>query len=1191
VSYARLPLSFEANEGQTDQRVKFLARGRGYGLFLTGNEAVLEVQDSGFRIQDSGPNARRSEVRSQELEARIEDSRFRNQDSGFRGPKPNRLIQNPKSKIENELQRTTDNGRRTKSPIENRQSAIENQMVRLRLVGANPKAEVVGADELPGKVNYFTGNDPARWRANVPTFAQVRYQSVYPGIDLVYYGNQAGQLEYDFVVAPGADASSILLALGAAGQVGSRQKAEGSRQKAVSSVQKAVGSVQPKLDSNGDLVVMRNGRGEVRFRKPLAYQEQESGARSQKSEAKDETRNSKISNRKSTIVNRQFRAACFLLDAQNRIHFSLGPYDHTRPLIIDPVLVYSTYLGGSGADGGSGIAVDSSGSAYITGYTSSANFPTAGPLEASLKGSQNAFVAKLNPAGSALVYSTYLGGSSHDQGFGIAVDSSGNAYVTGQATSTDFPTTPGAFQTSLRGSGVANAFVAKLDPTGSALVYSTYLGGSGGDGGYSIAVNSSGNAYVTGSTESSNFPTANPLQASLAGAMNAFVAELNPAGSALVYSTFLGGAAQDLGRGIALDSSGNAYVAGQTSSNNFPTTPGAFQPQLGPANNALTNAFVAKLNPTGSALVYSTYLGGSGSDLARGIAVNSTGNAYLTGSAQSANFPTANPLQANLAGEENAFVAELNSAGSGLVYSTYLGGSSSDSGSGIAVDSSGNAYVTGSAQSTNFPTSSPLQGSLAGATNAFAAELNSSGSALVYSTYLGGSLGDKGSAIAVDSSGNAYVTGSASSTDFPVLSPFQLGLAGEQNAFVAKIGGANSPGIAFGPGALTFSAQVVGTPSASQTVTVTATGSQPLVLTGVTISGDFTLASTATSCPSSGGTVAGGDTCTVDVIFTPSQSGTRSGSVVLNDNAGGSPQSVSLQGMGVTTAPGAAVSPASLAFGGQLLGTTSAAQPVTLKNTGNVALTITKISISGDFSQSNNCGGSLSAGSSCTINVTFTPQAPISGGSLTLTGALTITDNTRNNPSSTQTVSLSGAYEDFTLAPPSGLTTSATIAPGEAATYTLAVGSVGGFSLPVSLTCAGVPTDSTCVVTPNTATPGENVTVVVSTTAPSKTTPPAFPRPPWPLPLTLLMLAVVLAGIACAVRASRAAGESRWRAFLPLAAALLLALALVGCSGGTFNGFNEHGTAPGTYTISVTGSAGSGSATLSHSVTLTLNVT
>jgi hypothetical protein len=629
-------------------------------------------------------------------------------------------------------------------------------------------------------------------------------------------------------------------------------------------------------------------------------------------------------------------------------------------------LVYSTYLGGSGGDQGYGIAVDSSGDAYVTGYTASTDFPTVSPLQANLAGEGNAFVAELNPSGSALVYSTYLGGSGSDSAMGIAVDSSGNAYLTGLTGSTDFPTTPSALQTTLGGTDITNAFVTKLNWSGAALslVYSTYLGGNGGDGANGIAVDSSGNAYVTGYTASTNFPTAKPLQASLGGtgATNAFVAKLNWAAStstlSLVYSTYLGGSIFDDATGIAVGSSGSAYVTGWTQSTDFPTTRGAFQTTLGAAG--ITNAFVAKLNWSGSALslVYSTYLGGSGGDGATGIAVDSSGNACVTGGAGSTDFPTANPLQASLAGDENAFAAELNPSGSALVYSTYLGGSGEDEGEAIAVDSSGNTYVAGSASSADFPTSpGAFQATLRGA-DAF------------------------------------------------------------YNGLVAKISPANSPGVAFGPGALpAFGAQPVGTSSAPQSLTLTAAGSQPLVITSITVSANFALVTTSTSCPYSGGTVAAGATCTLDVTFTPTVTGMLTGSVTLTDNrngVAGSTQAVRLTGAGV---PVVSFSPGSLNFGIRLLSKTSASQTVTVSNSGTASIILTSISLAGanssDFSQNNNCPVSpntFAPGASCQINATFSP---------TVSGPRKSAVNVRDNSGDSLFIPLTGVGTAVSLSPAS----------------------------------------------------------------------------------------------------------------------------------------------------------------------------
>src|SRR5438046_915685 len=526
-SYGKLPLDFEANQGQTHQDVRSLARGAGYSLYLTAGEAVLV-------LTKPNPDAKR-DLRST----------------------PERRGTQPRG-----------------TPV----------VVRMSLVGAAPKPPVSGLDELPGKANYLIGKDPAKWRTNVPTYAKVHYRAVYPGIDLVYYGNQR-QLEYDFVVAPGADPNRIVLGF--------------------------QGAERLEINAEGELVL--HAAGEViRQRVPVIYQE--------------------INGVRTKIEGR------YVLKDAHRVGFQVAAYDQNRPLVIDPTLVYATYLGSSGWDYGSGIAVDAAGSAYVTGSTSSADFPTANALQAAKAGFQNAFVTKLNPTGSALVYSTYLGGSGGDGGTGIAVDTAGNAYVTGSTRSIDFPTV-NPLQAAYGGDG--DAFVSKLDAAGSALLYSTYLGGSGSDAGCGIAVDTCGNAYVTGETRSTDLPTTpGAIQTTYGGSCmtcvgDAFVTKLDATGSALVYSTYLGGSSGDEGLGIAVDAAGSAYVTGGTGSADFPTTAGAFQTTYGGGD-----AFVTKLNATGTALVYSTYLGGSRGDGGFGIAVDAAGSAYVTGSTNSTDFPT-----------------------------------------------------------------------------------------------------------------------------------------------------------------------------------------------------------------------------------------------------------------------------------------------------------------------------------------------------------------------------------------------------------------------------------------------------------------------------------------------------------------------------------------------------------------------
>ena len=510
---------------------------------------------------------------------------------------------------------------------------------------------------------------------------------------------------------------------------------------------------------------------------------------------------------------------------------------------------------------------------------------------------------------------------------------------------------------------------------------------------------------------------------------------MNPAGSALVYSTYLGGSNYDYGYGIAVDSSGNAYVTGDTGSTDFPTVNPIQATNKKEIDGA--NGFVTELNAAGTALVYSTYLGGSTDDYGQGIAVDSSGNAYVTGITQSTDFPTVNPLQGTCGGgcSGNAFVAKLNFNASStphltLVYSTYLGGSNYDIANGIAIDSSGNAYVTGVTNSTDFPTVNPLQATNYGSDDGFVAELNPAGSALVYSTYLGGSGGDTSQGIAVDSCGNAYVTGYTQSTNFPTVNPLQATNHGSSDAFVAKISSGMVPCVSFSPTNLTFGSQNVGSPSAPQTVTVTNTGTANLTISsaliGGTNSGDFaTSADTCTGAPLTP-TPGSTSTCTINVTFTPTATGSRSASLNFTDNAANSQQSVSLTGTGA--APVAGVSPPSLTFGNQNLGTTSASQPVTLSNTtGTAALTIASIGISANFGESDNCGGSVLAGGSCTINVTFSPSLTAPAGMLT--GALTITDNNNGVAGSTQTVSLSGTATSSGGGgpPPTNVTDSETI--------------------------------------------------------------------------------------------------------------------------------------------------------------------
>jgi streptogramin lyase len=592
----------------------------------------------------------------------------------------------------------------------------------------------VGEDPLPGISNYLIGNDSRRWHTNVGNYGKVVDRGVYPGIDLVYYGNQQ-ELEYDFVVSAGADPGAIRMSF--------------------------QGAESLSLDAAGNLVLHAAG-GDVVEHAPVLYQGDAEG--------------------------RQAVGGRFVLGAGGQVGFQVDSYDPSRALTIDPVLNYSTYLGGSGIEQGSGIAVDGAGNAYVTGYTTSANFPTtAGAFQTAIHGGQDAFVAKLNPSGTALVYSTYVGGSGTDGAHGVAVDGAGSAYIIGYTNSSNFPTTSSAFQTTNR--GTFEAFVSKLNPTGAGLAYSTYLGGKGADEGFAIAVDGTGIAYVTGTTHSTDFPTTpGAFQTTLGNSIygNGFVTKLNASGSALVYSTYLGGSGGDGGFAIAADNGGSAYVTGATNSFNFPTTSGAFQT----SNHGGQDAFVTKFNVFGG-LAYSTYLGGSGNDRANGIAIDSAGYAYVTGVTDSHDFLTSpGAYQTSNRGATNLIVVKLNPAGTALAYSTYLGGSGYDAGYSIALDGAGNASVTGYTTSSDFPTTAGAvqRNHGSGNLNAFVSKLNTAGTALVYSTFLGGSGIDGGQGIAVDAAGSLYVTGYTSSANFPTTAgAFQTTNHGSSNAFIAKI--------------------------------------------------------------------------------------------------------------------------------------------------------------------------------------------------------------------------------------------------------------------------------------------------------------------------------------------------------------------------------------------------------------------
>ena len=655
----KLPLRFEQNEGQTDEQVKFLSRGQGYQFFLTSTESVMVL-----------------------------------------------------TKTEREYPRERFGIRRVKFE---EPETVEHAVVRMQVVGGNPEPVIRGEDRLSGTSNYFVGNDKSRWRQGVENFASVHYEGVYPGIDLVYYGNQR-KLEYDFIVKPGADPKKIELNFSGADGIS--------------------------IDGQGNLV-LKTQVGDVVQHAPVIYQT--------------------IDGQKQHIDGR------YVLTAPNRITFHVAEYDRKHTLIIDPLLQFSTFFNATIK----AIAIDNSGNIYLTGIADDVGFPTtSGAFDESFNGRGNdTFISKINSEGSVLVYSTYIGGQFSDNGLGIEVDDSGCVYLTGNTASPDFPTTPGAFQETYSG-GWYDAFTLKLNNSGSDLIYSTFLGGSHWDIGFGVAVDSNGNAYIAGMTESTNFPTTSgAFDQNFHFEQDVFVSKLNASGSGLVYSTYIGGRSDEAAYGIAIDSKKNAYVTGFTKSYDFPTTPGAFDSTI----NFDRDVFVSKLNSAGSQLFYSTFLGGSDYEEALAIALDKEANVYVSGRTLSYDFPTTSgAFDLTYEGRfPDIFVSKINTTENGaasMVYSTFIGGDGYEMSWAIAVDYLGRAHITGNTDSADFPitpgafdfTWTPYHGDI------FITSINEAGSDLTYSSYIGGDGFEEGRSVAIDKAGNFFVAGTTASSSFPV---------------------------------------------------------------------------------------------------------------------------------------------------------------------------------------------------------------------------------------------------------------------------------------------------------------------------------------------------------------------------------------------------------------------------------------
>ena len=1181
------PIIFEANRGQTDAQVRFLARGKGYKAFLTSGAMVLSLRPS---------QAQKAQT-----------------PAATAGPHPS-----------------------------------ASTTLQFKLLGAAQNPAIVAEGLLPGKINYFIGRDPAKWHTGVPTYSRIRYKNVYPGIDLVYYGSHQ-QLEYDFAISPGADPNQIQFEL--------------------------TGATQTTLDAEGNLV-LQTGGGELHFQSPVIYQES-GGVRLPVS-------------------------GTYVMNDSTHIAFHVSQYDPGKPMVIDPVLIYSTYLGGSGNDEPSGIAVDNAGSVYVAGYTDSTDFPLAAPGSLPA-GNTHVFVAKLDPAGSNLIYADYIGGNNEDYGYALVLDGANEVYVTGSTASSDFPlvnpyqsTYPGSF----------NGFLTRISADGSSLLYSTYFGGNGSDLPASIAIDSLGSVLIAGNTSSTNFPVANAYQATAQPNQDGifgnygFLTKFSPDGSYLAYSTYFAGntnVAYNCGgtpcwtspfsaiNSIAVDTNGNAYAAGTTNTYNFPTTQSAY---LATDSTQQTNpvvGFVSKFSDSGT-LDYSTYFYESSAALteADAIAVDTSGSAYVTGIAFSdGTFPVTSTTICNPAVSQfacdYAFVTKFDPTGSTLAYSTFLGPNNNATPRAIALDSNDDAYVLSSTSSNSFGIVNGIE-PYSNGSDLLLVEIDPLATTQLFATYLGASVDEFAAGIALDSNGNIYIAGSTDSIDLPTTQgSFQNVLGGETDAFVMKIEPSSAPSVSLSPSSLQYAAESVGASSPTQTVLLRNMGSSPLAISSITPNGDFAESDTcgtsvpaAGSCsfsvtftPTTAGTRSGsiviqdnaagaphvinlngvgngplavftpqsltfptqslgtastaqvvtlsnpgnqtlnvtsiqvtGDfaqvnicpstltassSCTINVTFTPTALGTRTGTLTVSDNAQGSPQTANLTGSGpAPPAPVVAFAPVNLAFPAQPVKTPSTAQVVTLSNTGSATLDLSAIQITGDFAQANNCPSTLAANSSCTINVTFTPTA-----SGTRTGSLTVSDNAQGSP---QMVNITGAGADFNLA---GSPNSDTVQPGSAASYKLTVSSIGGsFASTVKLTCSGLPAQASCTLSPAAVTPGANnatSTLSISTTA---TVAEAAPGGSRRSPIYAVWIQSQVLGLFGILLMASKSRNKKTRSRM-LAAFLTMALILMtGCAGGTGiaptpqTPTPQTGTAAGTYAVTVTGTSGN----LQHSLPVTLVV-
>ncbi len=948
-AFGRLPLSFEVNTGRTDPRVKFLARGPGYAMYLGQSEAVL--------VRHIAVPVNQMNVADSPVAGMIGESRRKS-------------------------------------------------VFRLDWLGANARARIHEEGRQAGTSNYFIGNQPDKWRRKVAHYDSVKYDDLYPGINLVYHGNQQN-VEFDYEVAPGANPSAIRIGI--------------------------AGPSVVELANDGILKISAAG-DQIALQPPMAYQEEKG--------------------------QRKVVEAHYVLDGTHQVSFQLGTYDHSRKLVIDPVLDYAAAYG---TEGGftylTEIAVDTQGNTYVTGSSCDTDYPiTAGAFQSTggsttAEGCFTAVVSKLNPSASSLVYSTYVGGTTDDSTGGrLKIDTAGEAYVGGITAATDFPTTANAFQKLakggtcdygpfIKGKPCSDGILFKLSADGSSLVFSTLLGGERIDMITALALDANNNIYVTGATNSTAFPiVGSAIQSTYGGGtctedvaacFDAFVAELNPDASSLLASTYLGGNDNDYGVGIAFDPSGNMYLAGNSTSTNFPTTAGSFQPtHAGTVGSPQPDAFVAKMNPALSALSYSTFIGGSAYDLAFALKVDSTGAAYITGSSASTDFPTtAGAFQTVYGGPTapppdcpdaidsfvlneptcgDVFVSKLNPAGSALAFSTYLGGSGNDIAFNLALDSALNVWVIGNTNSPNFAYSSDAYYQTSSSTpELFVAELSADGAHVPFATPLvsGTSGGSLGLGITIDSTDNVYLAGQSSIFN---PTPGTFTSAAGIGVFVMKFSpGTSRPGVQLSATSLNFPPTNLNGTSDPQTVTLTNNGTATLHL-AISLndtSFNFNPVLDFTESDDCGNMVAAGAQCTIMVTYLPTPNDEGAAITILSD-APNAPHKITLLGTSVSPAS-ASFLPTTVTFGGQQPGTTSPSQLLSLSGTGTnfpkpTALPVLSGPNTADFlMDTTNCQPNSNF---CSLGISY---APLNSGTIPRTSTATVTLQT-NAPNSPQTATLTG---------------------------------------------------------------------------------------------------------------------------------------------------------------------------------------